>query len=71
MPTIHRMNSFKGHNFWYIGIHLLQELLQMVRIIVSEHMFLGHAGSDALYHRGMVSSVREEVHTLMEYREKI
>lgn len=55
------MNRLKGNNFWNIIINCFQQRLQVVYVTSSKDP-LGYATvSNAMYHRGVITSIREDV----------
>ena len=61
--TCHGMNGFKCDDLGHVDGHLLQQLLQVARVVVTEDV-LGHAAvANALNHRRVVAGVREDVTT--------
>lgn len=63
--TSHGVDGFEGYDLGLPGIGLLQELLQVLHVIVAEHMLRNAAVADALDHRGVVASIREDLTACM------
>ena len=55
--TIHGMNSLKSHNFWCLGIRLLEKFLQVAWVIVSEDKLGCTTVANALDHGGMIACI--------------
>lgn len=55
------MDGFKGHDLRGLNGNLLQQLLQMDRVIVTEYVFGNSAVLDALDHGCVVPRVRQYV----------
>ena len=55
------MDGFKGHNLGQGRVNLFQLLIQVHWVIVPEDVFGRPGVAYALYHRGVVTFVRDDV----------
>ena len=61
--TVHGVHGLEGDDLGHGDVHLAQELLQVVRVVVAEDVLRRAAVQDALDHGGVVPRVRENVGT--------
>ena len=55
------MNGFEGDDFRLMPRKIFQQLFQMFQIVVPKNVFRRSTVADALNHRGVIATIRENL----------